>query len=244
MLSLIMAYYENPEMLKLHLNEWALMKRVDRSLLHVIIVDDGSPTNKAADVIRSRPDYGRQYEIDIKCFRVDTDIPWNMDGCRNLGMQVARTRYALLTDMDHLLEADQLTPLLTSCHDAQQGTYYMPRRRQQWDRKIVHPHANSYLFHREDFWTMGGYDEDFAGVYGSDGNFRKCMRAGLKEQETPGFLLTQYRREEFPDASTNAYGRKESKYHRSNFPLLEAKNRAPAYKATNHVRFPWHEERV
>ncbi len=70
------------------------------------------------------------------------------------------------------------------------------------------------------------------------------MKAGLKEERTNDFLLTQYRRDEIPDASTNRYGRKESKYYRANFPHLEAKRRGPPYKAVNPIRFKWREEVV
>jgi glycosyltransferase involved in cell wall biosynthesis len=241
MLTLVMAYYENPSMLRLHYREWQDMDERHRAMFRVIIVDDGSPRNPAADVIRENA----IHPLDIRVLRIGVDIPWNQDGARNLGMQQCKTEWALLTDMDHMLPASQLTSAMLAVHKARPGTYYMPYRKQSFNNmKIAAPHPNSYLFNVSDFWSMGGYDEDFAGVYGSDGNFRRCMQARLAERQTGDFFLVQYRRDEIPDASTNDYGRKESKYYRANFPHLENKRRGPTYKAKNHIRFEWTEEKV
>jgi hypothetical protein len=230
---IVMAYYENPRMLDLQLVEWSKYRAEDKVGLSAIIVDDGSPRNPAERVIRAGVDVG----FPIKLFRIHENKPWNQDGARNLAMTHAKG-WVLMTDMDHMLTRDQVPGFHRAVIDARRGEYYMPRRR-TFAMQGEHPHANSYVMHVHDFWAQGGYDEDFAGAYGSDGNFRKCMRAGLRECGTNAFALTRWSRDAISDASTTDWGRKESSYHRSNFIVLEAKAKGPAYKAKDHLRFKW-----
>lgn len=233
---IVMAYYENPKMLHLHLVEWSKYREEDKAVMSAVIVDDGSPRNPAERVIRGYGDVG----FPISLFRIHENKPWNQDGARNLAMKHVGG-WTLMTDMDHMLARDQVASFFRCVANAKQGEYYMPRRK-TFAMAPEHSHANSYVMHAEDFWAQGGYDEDFAGAYGSDGNFRKCMRAGLRECATSAFHLTRWSRDAIPDASTVDWGRKESAYHRWNFPVLEAKSKGPAYKAVDHLRFNW--ERV
>lgn len=234
--TIVMAYYENPNMLEQQLFEWSTYRKAYQSALSAVIVDDGSPRSPAEEVIRRRGDIG----FKIRLFRIHENKPWNQDGARNLAMAHA-TGWTLMTDMDHMLERDQLAGLLRCVEHAKRGEYYMPAYRfiAGLAGVIEGAHANSYVMHSEDFWAQGGYDEDFAGAYGSDGNFRKCMMAGLREMLTNDFKLTRYPREVIADASTVDWGRKDSEFHRSRFPKLEAKRKGPAYKAVDHLRFKW-----
>jgi len=239
-LTIVMAYYENPGMLGKHLEFWGQYGSAEAGSVRAVIVDDGSPRNPAANVLR-----GIARPFPIRLFRIEVDIPWNQDGARNLGMKHVDTEWALLTDMDLVLEPRDARLALRFCaeHPSHLPAYWMPGRRTAagaWKD----PHPNSYLIRPRLFWEGGGYDEDFAGCYGSDGNFRRCMRAVASEQTTDAFSLTWYDRSDIPDACTVDYGRKESPYHRSNFPELEAKRRRPPYTAVNHIRFPWHEEAI
>ena len=233
--AIVMAYYENPKMLRLHLHEWQRYRETDKMALSAIIVDDGSPRHPAEPVIR---EHGADIGFPIQLFRIHENKPWNQDGARNLGMKHCNS-WALMTDMDHLLARAQVSGLRhIVSHEVKPGSYYMPQR-QNFDNSPLHRHPNSYVMLAEDFWRMGGYDEDFAGVYGSDGNFRKCMKAGLREEPTDKFTLTHWPRSAISDASTTDWGRKESPYHRSQFPKIEAKSKGPAYRAENHLRFTW-----
>lgn len=233
--TIVMPYYDNPNMLAMHLKEWSLYRAHDAMALRAVIVDDASPNSPAAEVFRV---YARDIEFPISLFRIHQNKPWNQDGARNLAMKHV-TGWALMTDMDLVLNRDQVPGLLTwVAHRAKRGSYYMPRRR-DFDGTPNYPHPNSYIMHAEDFWHMGGYDEDFAGVYGSDGNFRKCMRAELKEEPCDSFYLTRWTTRDMSDANTREWGRKGSPYHRANFPEVEKKAKGPPYKATNHLRFSW-----
>lgn len=232
--SIVMAYYENPKMLRLQLHEWRKYRETDKMSLSAMIVDDGSPRNPAEPIVREHGDCG----FPVYLFRIKENKPWNQDGARNLAMKHC-SGWTLMTDMDHMLTREQVGGLRhVVAHEAKVGEYYMPRR-VDFDGSPMHRHANSYVFNAEDFWKMGGYDEDFSGCYGSDGNFRKCMRAGLIEKATDKFELRRWPSSAISDANTKDWGRKESPYHRSQFPALEAKSRGPAYKAERHLRFEW-----
>jgi hypothetical protein len=232
--AIVMAYYENAHMLQLQLQEWAQYRVTDKMALSAVIVDDGSPRNPAEPVIRKHGNVG----FPIQLFRIKENKPWNQDGARNLGMKHV-SGWTLMTDMDHMLSKDQVAGLRhVVSHEVEAGSYYMPQRR-DFDGAPMHRHANSYVFLAEDFWKMGGYDEDFSGVYGSDGNFRKCMRAGLTEKATDKFYLNRWPSSAISDANTKDWGRKDSPYHRSQFSKIEAKSKGPAYRATNPLRFEW-----
>lgn len=235
--TLVMAYYDNARMLQEHVLHWNRYSEDAQSRVRVIVVDDGSPEISASDLLR---DEDILRKMDIQVYRVKPDIPWNQDGARNLGMKQCSTDWALLTDMDHVLHEDQVEALLK--FQPSHGSYYLPRRLIT-DGTEIHPHPNTFLFNRCDFWDMGGYDEDFAGHYGSDGNFRKCAQgAGLREVETTAFALTVYRREEIADANTRRYGRKESEFYSAKNPVLNAKRRGPPYRAQRPIRFEWSRE--
>lgn len=238
MITIVMPYYENPRMLMKHLEMWENYPAHEAEQFRAVIVDDGSPRNPADSILM-----GYRGRFPIRLFRIDVNIPWNQDGARNLGMKHTDTAWSILTDMDMVLEPHDARKAIdwAYSHQSHFTSYFMPGRRTA-QGEYKDPHPNTYMMRPGLFWECGGYDEDFAGCYGSDGNFRKCMRAHAAERMVPhAFTLTWYGRSDIPDASTVDFTRKEGEFWRPNFPKLEEKRRGPAYKATNHLRFPWHE---
>lgn len=234
-LTIIMAYYENPGMLQLQMSEWAKYSLMQKTWVKFIIVDDGSQESPAINAALM----AGYADLDIQIYRVLEDRPWGQDGARNIGMARAQTDWVLLTDMDHMLEASQVDKVLAFVPNRKE--YYMPRR--MWDGGSKHAHPNSYLIHRHDFWRMGGYDEDFVGWYGSDGNFRKCAKgSGLIEVPTDAFYLYEFNEHQVIDANTRKYQRKDGQHYAPLNPALEAKRRGPAYRASNPFRLAY--ERV
>jgi glycosyltransferase involved in cell wall biosynthesis len=235
--SWIIPYYNNRDMLTRTLTEWEAYNYNDRQLIKFIIVDDGSKY-PALDVIRSWIAAGHNLNFDLRLYRILVDIPWNQDGARNLAMKLCETEWAFMTDVDHLLMRTSVAKFLT--FQPRPKTYYMPNQLLTDGTSLERPHPNSYLMRVSDFWSMGGYDEDFAGYYGSDGNFRRCARgAGLVETHTRAFDVVVYRSSDIEDAHTIGLGRKGSPYHVANNPSLMAKRSSPPYKAINPIRFPF-----
>jgi len=203
-ITLVYAYYENGLMLDRHMLEWAAYPDDCKPNLKAIIVDDGSPKDPAIKHIKP-------VGFSVELFRIKQDIPWNQNGARNLAMTHA-SGWCLLTDMDHLLPINMVDKLLNM--ELKSGVYYIPSRIRAFDGLPYHRHPNSYVMNRELYWKVGGYDEAYAGYYGTDATFRNQLAAkGGGRCELDDFYLILYGREVIPDASTTAYGRKGSEYY-------------------------------
>lgn len=237
-ITLVMAYFENGQMLKRHLHEWRDWSDEAAADIKVIIVDDGSANDPAELRLRQKPDLVAR--LNIECYRVlGKKIPWNQHGARNLGMMKAPDGWCLMTDMDHLLTAQEAGAMVSM--ELAEGNYYVPSRINS-DGQPKHRHPNSFILTRESFWQSGGYDEDFCGWYGSDSVFRRILDVGAHRVEADHPQLVLFGRDVIPDASTRVFGRKDTPYHSPNNPILRAKRRGPPYKAANPIRFLW--ERV
>ena len=162
--TLIMAYYKNPEMLRAHYAALDALPHKIKQALEVIIVDDGSPAEQAA--FPPTGDLG----VPVSVFRHHlVDVRWNQDACRNLGVEKARTPWVLLTDIDHLLSASALWRVIYG--KCKRDCVYRFGRVVAPRLHRCAPHVNSWFMARELFSDAGGYDERFAGWYGSDRDF-------------------------------------------------------------------------
>jgi hypothetical protein len=238
--TLIYAYYNNPQMLRYQLHEWSMYTLPLLDRMSFIVVDDGSMTAPAMAVIEDmRHVIGA---LDIQVYRVLEDRPWGQDAARNIGMRHCETGWALMTDMDHVLKRFEVPHFMDFVEKrAVRGCYYMPNRKVARDMSPYHPHPNTFVMHREDFWAMGGYDEDFVGFYGSDGNFRKCCKGygGLKELPCTEFTVTLVGRDVVADANTTTLTRKEGDLWAAKNPYLNTKRKGPPYRAVDPFRAPY-----
>lgn len=223
-MQLVMAYYDNPHMLAIHKREWARYENA----IELILVDDGS----------RKPAYLADCPIPYQHYRVLEDRPWHQNGARNLAMWHAEG-WCLVTDMDHLLDAESLSRL--AAMRPERGRAYRPLR--LWpdgtDRQKRHP--NTYLVHVDDYWTAGGYDERWCGYYGTDATFRRALRAaGVRIVDTDTFHVKLYEGI-VDDAITRGLGRKNTKYHSARHPRVRAAMKK-GERPTKWLDFPW--ERV
>lgn len=202
-ITLVMAYYENPNMLQWHWDEFAKMDPALLEHIRVVIVDDGSPTHRArppAFEVRSTLPL-------IQIYRMIKDIRWNQDACRNAGVAHAETDWVLLTDMDHMVEQITWAYLVNRQWDT--GTAYKFARVSAPAMQSYKPHPNSWFMTRKLFDAVGGYDERFAGLYGTDGDFRDRVYASAREVIQLKQSIVRIPREVMPDASTTTYLRKQ-----------------------------------
>lgn len=227
MITVIYAYYDNPDMLKRHLAEWAGWP----AGLKIIVVDDASPNAPAMPILKDAA-----LPVPLELYRINENIPWNQNGARNLGMHAAgMAGWALMLDMDHLLPSRDAAALVAMPKDP--GHYYVPRR--EWPHGAEHRrHPNSFLLEGSAFQACGGYDEDFCGFYGSDKVFRLALDTVADRIETNAFKTVLYEGI-IEDANTREFGRKDSHFHSANHPHLVAKRRRAPYKAENPLRFTW-----
>lgn len=213
MINLIMPYYLNPGMLREQYANFQSWPSKVRKAIKVIIVDDGSPYDPACNVPRP---YGMP---EIEIYEVIEDIPWHQHGARNLGAHVADDGWLLLTDMDHMLEAEQALRLYNTADKGSldENCCYMFERIEADTREptrapngVIKPHPNSFLLTKDLYWRIGGYDERATGIYGTDRLFRqRAFEIGQEMHlEIP---LVRFWRDIVPDASTTTLPRKEGR---------------------------------
>lgn len=242
-LTIVMPYYMNPGMLAAQYCEWLVWPARLKRRLSVIIVDDGSPEGHAVDVERPK---GLPA---LSIYRVLKDIPWHQHGARNLGAHVAQG-WMLLTDMDHVLPEESAAALLAAIDEGEldPASIYMLDRIEAdsglptlgKDGKPK-PHPNSFVVTRETFWTIGGYDEDFTGVYGTDRMFRDRAFSRAKRGHL-NIPLIRYWRDLVPDASTTTLERKEGREPYAKQQIMAAKIARGERDTVKVLQFDW--ERV
>jgi len=197
--TLVLAYYENADMLKVQYAAVRALPDRLRDLLGVVVVDDGSPTKPAV-----AEDLGG---VPLQIYRIRKDIRWNQDACRNIGVRHAETNWVLLTDMDHVPTEKLWAHVLLRGWD--QHVAYTFGRVSAPDMTPYKPHPNSWLMSRWLYEEVGGYDERFAGLYGTDGDFRDRLATKATAIKRVKADLIRYPRTLVPDASTTTYLRKQ-----------------------------------
>jgi len=242
-LTLVIPFYDNPGMLQIQFEGWAAWPEKHKRRVEIILVDDGSPNFPAAAVTRP------EGLPALRIYRVLEDRPWHQHAARNLGAHVAAEGWLLLTDMDHVLPADSARALFKEMDKGRlepDRIYMLDRVEADTGLPTMNgigrpkPHPNSFVLTRQLYWRIGGYDEDYCGIYGTDGLFK--MRAfSTAKRGHLSIPLTRYWRALVPDASTDA-PRKEGREP-------GAKERVAAEKAARGetdvikvLQFPW--ERV
>ena len=229
-------YYRNPGILRLHLETWAAYPPEVLDRLRFIVVDDCSP-EPAEPVIREAGwDHNFGY---VALYRVEVDKPWAWDHARNVAMHHAPDGWCLITDIDHLLTAENAAKLVYT--RLKPGRFYTPSRRRAVDGEPYKPHPNSFVIERSLFWDAGGYNEEFIGYYGKDAAFNRQLDVTGKRRPWPELELLLFGREVIPDASTSTLGRKGTQYDMSKVPeLRRRKETTHLVKPTQHLSLPYH----
>lgn len=174
----------------------------------VIIVDDCSP-----EPLKSLES--------VEVYRIDTDIPWNQPGARNLGFSLSEG-WVICADIDHLVTKENIDDLLKL--DKEKGAIYYLGREDE-------PGWNLYLVHKDDFEKVGGYDEDFCGHYGYDDTlFNMMAKRKLKVVEVRNIKAKVFAKES------------SSKLERDTTFNRELLHSAMHYPSNHHdrLRFNWH----
>jgi hypothetical protein len=197
--TLCMAYYKNAGMLAEQFRRIRLLPDALRDQICVIVVDDGSPDGEAK---------GQPIGCPLSIYRINVDVRWNQDAARNIAAKNSATQWLLLTDMDHIVSVAAWKRILErKLHKT--NVYRFSRTTLEPDLKETpyKPHPNSWLMTRKMYDLIGGYDERFAGHYGTDAEFRDRV-AKTTSIEMLDERLIRVPRETIPDASTTTYVRK------------------------------------
>lgn len=237
-ITLILAYYDNPEMLDHQLACLAELPIHHRVHVGLIVVDDCSPGAPAGEVVTQYraahpPPHGR-LGCGMQVFRMDVDIRWNQDACRNLAVSQAKTKWLLLTDMDHIVLPETWARIITD--RLSWKSVYTFSRVTGAVRSHRNPHPNTWLLTREMFDAAGGYDERFAGFYGTDGDFKRRIEKVGKIELLPE-RVHEITPDQVADCRTTAYGRKEAQDRVAIPQITRDRGAKPPIRG----RFPWHQ---
>lgn len=233
LLTLCLPYYRNAGMLK---EQFKRLRRLPQEVLdrlEVIVVDDGSPDGEAQ---------GEAIGCPLRMYRIDVDVRWNQDAARNIAAHEATTPWVLLTDIDHLVPFDTFRALFAKKLDKHQVYRFSRATWEVIDGENVEtpykPHPNSWLMTKAAFDRMGGYDERFAGLYGTDADFRDRLVSTLGEPTMLSSVLIRVPRETIPDASTTTYERK-APADREGIPRVKAERNANPNWVTKRLSFAY-----
>jgi glycosyltransferase involved in cell wall biosynthesis len=198
-IAIVMPYYDNPQMWAYQLEHFHFLDPVVASRIEVVLVDDGSPLYPAATVpIGDLP-------FSLSIFRIHEDKPWNQDAARNIGVREARAPFVLVTDVDHIVPEETLRGLMTvGDHDQ----VFALGRGAHFSDAPVRSHVNSYFMARDLYWKIGGYDEDFWGLYGTDKLFRTRVLRDHHIVLRDDLVLELVTQGSIPDAKNKVFPRR------------------------------------
>lgn len=227
-LTLILPYYENPLMLMHQYNYIASLPLKLRENIHVIIVDDGSSAKPAF------PPKIKLGVAKVELYRILVDIRWNWLAARNLAMSKISTEWALLTDIDHLVSPEAFLRIIKS--ELDRDSVYQFRRVVAPYNIPINPHPNSWFLTQTMFDGVGGYDERFSGLYGTDGEFIKRIKHKAKDVIILAESLIVIKNNLIPDASTTLYSRKQVKDYKG---VSRVKKLIQMSPTPHRLTFPW-----
>lgn len=230
--TLVMAYYENAGMLRAQFEYMNCLPDPIRHALHLVVIDDGSPTAPALDAWLGRPPPPLG---SAALWRMGVDVRWNQDACRNIGVREAPSQWVLLTDMDHIVPCGTWERLMG--HKLDKHAVYRFGRISAPNMEPYKPHPNSWAMTRKKYWAIGGYDEALAGNYGTDGDFLTRARGAAGELTELPEVLVRYPRDVIPDASTTTLERKNLEDKRRVLDLIKARKANPGWTPA-HFTFP------
>ena len=233
--TLVMAYYENAGMLREQYRQLIGLPIDVRQHLSVVLVDDGSPTAPAFDALEPGEWANLKLALDVvQLWRMEQDVRWNQDACRNVGVREAKTSWVLMTDMDHVVPAATWRGVMTQ--KLLKSRAYRFQRVNAPAGDTYKPHPNSWAMARGLYWRVGGYDEALAGHYGTDGDFlvRTRREATVLELALP---LVRYSREVIADASTTTLTRKSDEDKATINRLVKGRAENPDWRPA-HFTFP------
>lgn len=210
---MIYPYFDNPEMLRMQVENWSRYEGELRDKIRIIVVDDHSKESPVPILEKCK--------APVRCYRLMARWPWNMHQCRNIGMKEACKKeenlWCFLSDIDIMLTPEMAYTMLTKDLDA--GHHYTMDRVFAPDFTFHKPHVNTFLVKHNTFWQVNGYDLDLTpiggGGYGGDNQFRRQLSVLAPEVYLGDVVLVGYGRRDrggravVKDADTTSLDRDE-----------------------------------
>lgn len=161
-LSLVQTYYNEPDLLQKCIDRWNNFS----ADLHIILIDDGSKTYPAIDIISQNK---IRDNIKFSLYAVDEDIGFNSHGCRNLGAQVAETQWIIFLDIDYTIQPGDMSKLVNE-YNLISPWYNFQARYYKTPNNTYTP-LNQFLIQKDFYLKSGGYDESYTNWHYGDRQF-------------------------------------------------------------------------
>jgi hypothetical protein len=220
-----LSFYNQNEVLKKQVESWKSWSKEVRDQFSFCIVDDCSKKS-AVDVLSND-----LTDLDLSIYRVTEDLYCNIAGVRNLSAQECKTDWMVILDMDTFVSEDLASSMLMLSSLERTGEAFKFNRRVADPRhpKNGQPHPAVCLLRVEDYWNVGGCEEDLVGHYGwTDPSFWFRSVGKLHVITYTDLYLDYYPEGEADIDRDNSH----------NYSLHEEKKRTGDW-STDFVRFDW-----
>lgn len=158
-----LSFFNQNDVLVKHVEGWKKWPQQIREEFSFCIVDDCSST-PAIEVLKDTD----LSDLDISIYRVAEDLICNIAGVRNLSASVCQTPWMVILDMDTII-TEKLAEAMILLSENPKGNCFKFNRKVPSDPKHVknnQPHPAVCLLRVDDYWSVGGCDEDLVGHYG------------------------------------------------------------------------------
>ena len=167
-ITICLSYYNQTELLKEQILSWKSFPDYLKKIYTFFIIDDCSKKD-AQEVLKDLD----LRDLDLHIYRVTEDLYCNIAGVRNLGAKECKTEWMIILDMDTFIPSLMSEQLLQIINNPLPNTAYKFNRDIRNDPKMLaknpsgfKPHPAICLIKKDDYWKIGGCEEDLVGHYG------------------------------------------------------------------------------
>lgn len=221
-----LSFYNQNDVLIRQVESWNSWSQEIRDQFSFCIVDDCSETS-ALEILSGT----NLKNLDLSIYRVKEDLYCNIAGVRNLSAKECKTDWMVILDMDTFVSEELATNMLKLSVDRKGKCFKFNRRVPGYPNhpKNGQPHPAVCLLRVDDYWDVGGCEEDLVGHYGwtdpsfwyrSIGKLHVCTYTDLYLDYVPE-----------GEASIN-------RDNSHNYKLFESKKNTGNW-STDFVRFDW-----
>ena len=163
MITINLSFYNQNDVLREHILGWKSWSDDLKEKFSFCIIDDCSE-DKATDVL-SDIDLS---DLNISIYRVKKDLVCNIAGVRNLSAKECKTEWMVILDMDTIISEELASNMLRLSSSRKAEAFKFNRRVPGYPGhpKNGQPHPAVCLLRVEDYWNVGGCEEDLVGHYG------------------------------------------------------------------------------